>query len=209
MRQQERIMVTLSADGGYVKLHTYSHQFGRSRTFYIPEDKFGQRPQAKHFLAADGQDFVRVRIDPLAPDEKITLEFAWLSCFGQEGLCGRSERVELDCKAFYKVAEQSRAREGEPQRLLSLRPAPTPRVWFESRKNLREIVQKPILRKKLGRFLTAHFQWKDCKGIRIFDDFVPYSFCFEEHTAQGIGMCGGIILHGQENLRTAHYEMHT
>mgnify|MGYP001041075967 CR=1 FL=1 len=209
MSEQERIMVTLSADGGYVKLHTFSRRHGRSRTFYIPEDQFGRKPQAKRFLAADGQDFVQVRIEPLAPDEKLTLEFAWLSCFGQDGLRGRSERAELDCAAFYKAAEQSRTRKGEPRRLLSRRPAPAPRVWFESRKNLRETVQKPILRKKLGRFLTANFQWKDCKGIRILDDFVPYSFCFEEHTAQGIGIFGGIILHGQEDLRTAYYGMHT
>lgn len=209
MNEQERTMLTLSAEGGYLKLHTYSHQYGRSRTFYIPEDEFGTQPQARHFVAVDGLDFVEVRIKPLAPDEKLTLEFAWLSRFGQDGLAGRSERLELDCAAFYRALEESRAQEGEPKRLLSLRPAPMPRIRLESRKNLGQVMQNKVLRRKLGRFLMAHFQWKDCRSIRIFDDFVPYSFCFEEHTAQGMGLFGGIFLHGQENLRTAYYEMHT
>lgn len=209
MSGQERIMVTLSVDGGYLKLHTCSRQYGRSRTFYIPESKFGGPTQERRFIAADGQDFVRVRIEALAPDEKVTLDFAWLSCFGQDGLCGRSEWAELNCETFYKAIGQSRAQEGKPQRLLSPRPAPAPRIRFESRQNLRKTVQNKTLRKKLGRFLATHFQWKDCRAIRIFDDFVPYSFCFEERTAQGSGLCGGIILHGQENLSTAHYEMHT
>lgn len=102
MSGQERIMVTLSVDGGYLKLHTCSRQYGRSRTFYIPESKFGGPTQERRFIAADGQDFVRVRIEALAPDEKVTLDFAWLSCFGQDGLCGRSEWAELNCERFIR-----------------------------------------------------------------------------------------------------------
>ena len=30
-----------------------------------------------------------------------------------------------------------------------------------------------------------------------------------EHTARGTGICGGIILHGQDNMKSATYSIHT
>ena len=38
---------------------------------------------------------------------------------------------------------------------------------------------------------------------------LPYSFFFEEYTPYGRGICGGIILHGAEDLAKAQYSVHT
>ncbi len=65
------------------------------------------------------------------------------------------------------------------------------------------------MRKKLGKFLSCHFAWKDSRKITVTDDFVPYSFFFREERANGTGTCGGIILHNQQNLKKAYYGMHT
>lgn len=45
--------------------------------------------------------------------------------------------------------------------------------------------------------------------ILIYDDGAPYSFFFEEVTPRGTGICGGIILHGADNLQKAQYSVHT
>ncbi len=43
----------------------------------------------------------------------------------------------------------------------------------------------------------------------VFDGFVPHSVFFREERPDGTGMCGGIIMHGQENLKKAYYGIHT
>ena len=75
-----------------------------------------------------------------------------------------------------------------------------PRYEFHSRKNLHEVARRPVLRRKLGRVLGRHFQWRGTEKIVIYDDGLPYSFFFEEYTPYGRGICGGIILHGAEDL---------
>ena len=57
--------------------------------------------------------------------------------------------------------------------------------------------------------LGRHFQWRGTEKIVIYDDGLPYSFFFEEYTPYGRGICGGIILHGAEDLAKAQYSVHT
>lgn len=45
--------------------------------------------------------------------------------------------------------------------------------------------------------------------VEPYDDGAPYSFFFEEVTPRGTGICGGIILHGADNLQKAQYSVHT
>ncbi len=53
-------------------------------------------------------------------------------------------------------------------------------------------------------FLDCHFRWPDAVRIQIVDDScVLYSFFFQEERLNGNGICGGIILHGQEDLKKA------
>ena len=85
----------------------------------------------------------------------------------------------------------------------------TRRFEFHSRRNLHQIAQRPLLRHKLGKTLEHHFQWRDAEKILIYDDGAPYSFFFEEVTPRGTGICGGIILHGADNLQKAQYSVHT
>lgn len=98
---------------------------------------------------------------------------------------------------------------------MELEPAPpcqekvTRRFEFHSRQNLHQIAQRPLLRHKLGKTLEHHFQWRDAEKILIYDDGAPYSFFFEEVTPRGTGICGGIILHGADNLQKAQYSVHT
>lgn len=70
-------------------------------------------------------------------------------------------------------------------------------------------MENPILRHKLGKFLDQHFNWYNYERIVLTDDYLPYSFFFEGYMVQGTKTCGGVILHGEENIRTAKYGIHT
>ena len=49
-----------------------------------------------------------------------------------------------------------------------------------------------------------------CKNsIVLTDDYLPYSFFFEGYMVQGTKTCGGVILHGEEDIQTAKYGIHT
>lgn len=94
-------------------------------------------------------------------------------------------------------------------RLLSILEQNRPKLEFQSRKNLKAVVENPILRHKLGKFLDQHFNWYNYERIVLTDDYLPYSFFFEGYMVQGTKTCGGVILHGEENIRTAKYGIHT
>ena len=47
------------------------------------------------------------------------------------------------------------------------------------------------------------------QAIVLTDDYLPYSFFFEGYMVQGAKTCGGVILHGEENIQTAKYGIHT
>ena len=99
--------------------------------------------------------------------------------------------------------------DGAEWRQLSVPEMVTRRYEFHSRKNLHEVARRPVLRRKLGRVLEQHFQWRGTEKIVIYDDSQPYSFFFEEYTPYGRGICGGIILDGAENLAKAKYSVNT
>lgn len=75
--------------------------------------------------------------------------------------------------------------------------------------NHKAVVENPILRHKLGKFLDQHFHWYNYERIVLTDDYLPYSFFFEGYMVQGTKTCGGVILHGEENIQTAKYGIHT
>ena len=58
-------------------------------------------------------------------------------------------------------------------------------------------------------FIYFYFRPIWTHQITMYDDFEPYSFFFREQTPYGAGICGGVILHGRENLEKAYYGIHT
>ena len=92
---------------------------------------------------------------------------------------------------------------------LSLAERRTPKLVFCSKENLHAAVSNKIVRSKLVRCLRDHFDWLSTDEIRIFNDFLPYSFFFQAYRAGCPGICGGLILHDHQDLGRAYYSMHT
>ena len=83
------------------------------------------------------------------------------------------------------------------------------KLEFCGKENLHAALENKTVRRKLVKFLRDNFWWKNASKICFYDDFLPYSFTFREFRNGKPEMCGGLILHGQENLDRAYYSIHT
>ena len=84
-----------------------------------------------------------------------------------------------------------------------------PQIVFDSRKNLRAALANGVIRRKMVRSLRDQFRWPLSDRIELFDDFVPYSFGFREIRNGKTEICGGLILHRQDDMTNAYYGIHT
>ena len=82
-------------------------------------------------------------------------------------------------------------------------------VFAGSRANLRAAIGDRRIRHKLGKALMDNFNWPGADEVRLASDFVPYSFFFQEIRDGRPVMCGGLILHGQDDMAKAYYGIHT
>lgn len=205
-------MVKLSASEDCVFLWTVSRGFRSPHRFGISVRKLQILEAERHAIVSDIHSFAELRLGRSAKKENediLTVDFTWLSDSGGRRVVGREETLHLPYRQFQEKLEESRKPGGAGVGMLSVDEKGTPRIEFQSRKNLREVAERKVLRRKLGRFLNNHFSWKGSRRIVVYDDFVPYSFFFQEERLNGNGICGEIILHGQEDLKKACYGMHT
>ncbi|MCM1412164.1 MAG: hypothetical protein NC305_16700 [Lachnospiraceae bacterium] len=206
----ERTMIKISAEGDFISLRTYSRKYGRSRQFVIWRRELDDLKARQKLLSADGYSYSRMYLHRNPEGEDVlTIEITWLNSSGDE-LTGRLERFSITYQDFMDCVDESIREGGKNCCRLSLPENHRPVIEFGSRGNLGKIARIKGLRRKLGKFLDRHFQWPDAVKIRIVDDScAPYSFFFREERIGGAGVCGGIILHGPEDLRKAYYSMHT
>ncbi len=208
----QRTMVKLSASEDCVFLWTVSRGFRSPHRFGISVRELQRLEAERHTIVSDIHSFAELRLGRSAKEENadmLTVDFTWLSDSGGRRVVGREETVHLPYRQFQERLGESRNLGGAGVGMLSVDEKGTPRIEFQSRKNLRAVAERKVLRRKLGKFLNNHFSWKGSRRIVVYDDFVPYSFFFQEERLNGNGICGGIILHGQEDLKKADYGMHT
>ena len=206
----ERTMLKLSVRDEFIVFQTYSRRNGRSSQFYMRVETLNALEQLRTIIAMDDPHFVKMHIYvDRTGVERLCIQFTWLSISGLDSVHGRREFLDVDYARFKAATEKSRAQQEAWQTLLTLPEQGKPPIQMHSKGNLKKVLQNRTLKKKLGRFLASHFRWESAKCIYICDDYLPYSFFFQEEFDDGRGICGGIILHGPEDLRKAYYEIHT
>ena len=168
-----------------------------------------QRPQNR-LISGDCGSFAVLRLTQRPGDMKmLEIRFTWLQEIGAGKVHGWQENIRLPYEPFHVFVENGEDMDGAEWHHLSVPEMLMPRYEFHSRKNLHEVARRPVLRRKLGRVLGRHFQWRGTEKIVIYDDGQPYSFFFEEYTPYGRGICGGIILNSAEDLAKAQYSVNT
>lgn len=206
----DRIMVKVSADDKYISLRTVSRKDRSPHRFILSIKELKELEEKGRVLARDIHSFADImRCKNAQGQDKLVIVFFWLNDSGNGDVSGWSQPVQLPYGKFLECVENSFRSNGKEHRLLSMKEDRIPKIEFTSRRNLKAVADMPLLRRKLGKFLARNFNWINYSRIVVTDDFVPYSFTFSGYTPYGSGICGGIILHGQDDLKKAYYEIHT
>lgn len=212
MVEEKRTMLKLKASEDSISLRTISRVFRSPHRFVVLETELQELEVKRHIISSDIRSFAEMRLVKAGAEyngDMLLIRFVWLSDSAEGKLSGTEETLRFPWDVFRERVAESRSLDGVAVGLLSMKSSGNPAIVFHSGRNLKAVAEKRTLRKKLGKFLSCHFAWKDSRKITVTDDFVPYSFFFREERANGTGTCGGIILHNQQNLKKAYYGMHT
>lgn len=210
---ENRILVKFEVLEQVITLRTISRKFKAPHSFYILKKRILELADSKWMVVNDGSSFAVLSLEKTEDGSSILrIAFSWLSEEGNGAITGRREHIAVPFDRFYKAAlpaqEDADTEADREWKVLSLGNKSMPRIEFNSRRNLREVAKHPRLRKKLGKFLSTHFQWHGSQRIVLYDDSL-FDFYFQEYIGGKPGMCGGVILHGAADLRTAFYGIHT
>lgn len=207
----ERIMVKVRCGRELLDIWTVSRSRKSPHKFAILRSELQELERCQsRVLMEDCGSFAALRLMAAADGMQILeIRFTWLQQESGNRVSGWTERVRLPYQPFQSFLESHQDLNRAEWRQLSIPEAVTRRFEFHSRENLHAVIQRPILRHKLGKALEKNFQWIGTHTITFYDDMQQYSFFFEERGLYGRGICGGLILHNPEDLRKAQYSVHT
>lgn len=205
MKQSKLIKMVGNKQG--CRLWTISYKGSSPGEFYILREEAEKLEVAEKQIVRDMFSFVDIRIQKVRGGQKnLQMQIFWSQSVGEDTYQGKRESISFPYEKFRETFQQN----GVVIKCLDLQEFNQPKIIFKSKKNLKEVMKHPKLRKKLGKFLSRHFHWSDSAKIELYDDMVPYSFHFREYRKDGSqGIVGGVILHGQKNFATAQYGIHT
>lgn len=201
-------LVKLCVDAEYCSFRTVSRDDqGKRQVFYGLRDQFLALQQKSEVVMKDGSNFAVFRAD--RNRNTLTIMFYWLSTNIEGYVTGKTQQVILPYDRTLNFVKDCAERKSEECRILSLPNVRSPRIVFDSKEKLKKVVNNRIIRSKLSKFLRNAFQWNSATEIRLYDDFVPYSFFFQEMCGDTVGLEGGVILHGVDEPKAAYYAIHT
>ena len=201
---KDRTLVYMTFRDGAASLRTVSRSRKSPHRFYIPCQELEGLEAGSTALVQDIHSFAKLRRDAYAGTVEIA--FTWLEGNGN-GVSGYQEAITLPYGEMMECLRQSKLFVWKTLSIDSS--AKQSQIVFKSRKNLHAALANGAIRRKLIRFLRDQFRWAYAEKIEIYDDFMPYSFFFRETRGGETGLSGGIILHGQEDMKNAYYSMHT
>lgn len=205
-----RILLHAHADENTVWFRTVSARVKSPRRFCVTYDELDRLRSDGQIITNDIHCFLQARLD--GRRDLAIFDFTWLTGHCFDRVEGFEQTVRLRWSKFQAFLEECRQPCGPRDfKALSLdAPRDRPRLVFDgSRANLRAAINEPTVRRKLGKALMANFNWPGADEIRLYNDFVPYSFFFREIRDGQASMCGGLILHDQEDMTKAYYGLHT
>ena len=204
---KKRTMVKLRAVEQLIIFKTVTRT-RKSEEFYADSKDILSLESRDHVIVYDGSSFAymcRSRID-----DTVEIRFSWINPVGAGAFTGWEQTVRLPFGRFMDFVQWSvYAEQPQTWNALSLEPSFSPKFVFVGKRNLRQILADRKTSRKLFKFLRDHFQWRDCTEILFYDDYISRSFYFREMRNQTVGICGGLVLHGQKDMKTAYYSIHT
>ena len=205
-----RIMLLAEANENTVSVRTVSARMKSPQHFYFCYSEFDRLQQDGRIVTDDIRSFAKLRLD--RGRDRITFDFTWLSGYGADRVEGAEQTVTLCWSKFQTFLNDCRQPDGPRKfKAISIVSHDRPKLVFTGgRENLRAAIAHPHIRHKLGKALATNFNWPCADEVRLANDFVPYSFFFQEFRNGRPCLCGGLILHSQEeDMGKAYYGIHT
>ena len=205
-----RIMLRAWANENTISIQTISAHMKSPHRFYITYGEFDRLQRDGRIISSDIRSFVTIRLDE--GRDRIVFAFTWLTGYGIDRVEGTEQTVTLRWSKFQAFLRDCRQPDGpETFKAISLDThKDRPRIVFVGNKaNLRAAIGNPHVRHKLGKALMTNFNWPNADEIHLYNDFDPYSFFFQEIRDGRTRMCGGLILHNQDDPRRMAYSIHT
>ena len=206
----DRIMLRARAYENTVCFQTISARMKSPQRFYITYSEFDRLRHDGRLMTNDIHSFVELCLDERR--DRVIFNFTWLTGRSFGRVDGYEQTVNLRWSQLQSFLQDCRCPDGPQEfKAISLDVCRgRPRLVFDgNRANLKAAISDPQIRHKLGKALMVNFNWPDADEIHLTNDFVPYSFFFREYRGGRAGMCGGLILHGQEDMSKAYYGIHT
>ena len=189
-----RIMLHAHANENTIQFRTVSTRMKSPQSFYVTYSELDRLRHDGSIIANDIHSYVQLQLDERR--DRLTFE----------------QTIHLCWSAFREFLENCRQPDGPKDfKALSLDVSKRrPRLVFDGNKaNLHAAVSNSQIRRKLGKALMTNFCWPDADEVHLTNDFVPYSFFFREYQGGRACLCGGLILHGQDDMSKAYYGIHT
>lgn len=204
----DRTMVKVSATENCLVFRTVTRERKSPRSFYVLRSDLERLEQHGSITVNDIHCFAELQRD--MDHNLVRIRFSWLRQVGANRLEGHTEMVRLPYDELMNFAGRSRQNPDAAQwKVLSVEDAPMPRMVFQATENLHAALSNQTVRRKLVRFLRDNFKWGWSEEVRFYNDSLPYSFFFREVRNGQQGICGGLILHRQEDMDKAYYSIHT
>ena len=201
-----RTLIKVSASENCIGFKTISRIKKSPRTFLVTRDTLARLEQEPEVITQDIHSFAALRLNAAA--RTMTINFSWLQRRYDCELTGWEETVVLPYDALMDFVTASTQETGPKKwSALSLQATMTPRIVFVDTEGLRKCLENRTVRGKLARALRDNFWGADC--VEFYHDFEAYSFMFRSHRAGRLSIVGGLILHDRDDLRKAHYSVHT
>ena len=201
-----RTLIKVSASEHCIGFKTVSRQSKSPRTFLVTRNGLARLEQTQKIITQDIYCFAALRLNTAA--RTLSIDFSWLQKRYENELTGWEETVVLPYDALMAFVEASAKEDGPKKwRTLSIQAAITPKIVFVDTERLRKCLENRTVRRKLTRALRDNFQGAD--RVEFYHDFEAYSFMFESYRAGRSSITGALILHDRDNLKKAHYSVHT
>ena len=214
MKQISPVLVKFRATEYFINIRTITQHRKSPSSFDLPRERFTDLEAEGRILVKDGYSFADFQL--INAGSQVRIDFTWLTRYGDGTVKGFAQAVVLDydklARCIWDSQEENTVRQWS---VLSVdRTRQQPRLDFSSegaRQTIREILSVPVLRHKLTRAVRDNFQWPNNGDhiVRFYADMDRYSFFFREYINDHAGICGGLILHGQNDMRKAYYGIHT
>lgn len=203
---KNRTLIKVSAGENCIGFRTISWHRKSHREFLITRDEFAQLEHGRTVITQDIHSFAVLRRRKEA--ETLSIDFSWLSGGSNDQIMGWEQNVILPYYALAGFVRES-TQEGGPTKwqTLSLQTVSRPKIEFTDKAGLRECLENRIVRRKLSRALRDNFY--GAERVVLYHDFEAYSFMFRSFRGDWPAVTGGLILHGREDLKKAHYSVHT